>query len=592
MNKEERVKIIIIDSGVESSHEKITQPPKGFCFQEGKVYEDFCDKIGHGTAIYGIISKNCEADILNVKLMEREGEVNEEDLIGVLHHIYENFEADVINISLGVNVLSEVKPLEKICRKLEQRGTVIVSAFDNNGAYSYPAVLKEVIGVTSSDKISRTDEFEYVLDEKVNIVAKGTLQKVLWKDSSMIMTSGNSFACAYVSAKVANYKKQGCRNKTEVLEAFQRDAKKIYETESEKNIVMPEFKIYKAALFPFSKEMHSIIRFLDLCDFEVVDVYDAKYTGHMGSNTRHLMKDENTAYYEIKNIEEIDWNTIDTLILGHLEVLSEKMKKSDLRKQIVASAMEHQVNIYAFDDLSEIGMKRSEHVFWPEITAENVGANPFGKLFRIGKPVLGVFGTSSKQGKYTLQLQLRKQLLKKGFKVGQIGTEPTAYLFGMDCTYPMGYGNTVHIEGISSVCFLNKEMNRIADGKDIVIVGSQSGSVPYDYGNICLYNMYQYYFLLGTLPDAMILCINPFDEPEYVERTIDFLASAAESEVIGIVVFPMDLKNPDLGIYGGYKPLEDEKYAEIKERFDLPVFKLGDTLDLENLIHCITEFFS
>lgn len=45
------------------------------------------------------------------------------------------------------------------------------------------------------------------------------------------------------------------------------------------------FKIKKAALFPFNKEMHSILRFEDKLDFEITDVYDTKYSLRVGKNT-------------------------------------------------------------------------------------------------------------------------------------------------------------------------------------------------------------------------------------------------------------------------------------------------------------------
>lgn len=51
-------------------------------------------------------------------------------------------------------------------------------------------------------------------------------------------------------------------------------------------------------------------------------------------------------------------------------------------------------------------------------------------LYRISTPVLAVCGTSSKQGKFTLQLELRKRFCEMGYKVGQIGTEPNSLLLG------------------------------------------------------------------------------------------------------------------------------------------------------------------
>lgn len=63
------------------------------------------------------------------------------------------------------------------------------------------------------------------------------------------------------------------------------------------------FKIKKAALFPFNKEMHSILRFEDKLDFEITDVYDTKYSLRVGKNTNKEVKSDSSGHI-IKNIEK------------------------------------------------------------------------------------------------------------------------------------------------------------------------------------------------------------------------------------------------------------------------------------------------
>ncbi len=65
------------------------------------------------------------------------------------------------------------------------------------------------------------------------------------------------------------------------------------------------FKIKKAALFPFNKEMHSILRFEDKLDFEITDVYDTKYSLRVGKNTNKEVKSDSSGHI-IKNIEKIE----------------------------------------------------------------------------------------------------------------------------------------------------------------------------------------------------------------------------------------------------------------------------------------------
>lgn len=60
---------------------------------------------------------------------------------------------------------------------------------------------------------------------------------------------------------------------------------------------------------------------------------------------------------------------------------------------------------------------------------------------------------------------------------------------------------------------------------------------------------------MGTLPDAVVLCVNPFDDRDYIRRTIQFIESATEGKVIALCLFPMELKSETLGAYGGKRPI-------------------------------------
>ena len=233
----------------------------------------------------------------------------------------------------------------------------------------------------------------------------------------------------------------------------------------------------------------------------------------------------------------------------------------------------------------------------PKITEEHLPCNRFGMLYRISKPILAVCGTSSRQGKFTLQLALRKMLLEKGYRIGQIGTEPSALLYGMDYVFPIGYHSSVYIKEYDTIRYLNNAIYHLCEGNnDLIIVGTQSGTVPYDMGNLAQYNISQHLFLLGTQPDAVILCVNPFDEPDYIERTISYIEAAVNSKVISIMVFPMDMKDDWAGIYGQRIALSEERWYLIKEqlskRLSIPVYRLGAESDLNKIVENVIDFFA
>lgn len=80
-------------------------------------------------------------------------------------------------------------------------------------------------------------------------------------------------------------------------------------------------------------------------------------------------------------------------------------------------------------------------------------------------------------------------------------------------------------------------------GKDVITVGSQSGTIPYDYENIFQFPLYRYSFLLDTLPDCIVLCVNLFDSFDYIHRTVSFLEATAKGKVIALAAIPFNIKD-------------------------------------------------
>ena len=58
-------------------------------------------------------------------------------------------------------------------------------------------------------------------------------------------------------------------------------------------------------------------------------------------------------------------------------------------------------------------------------------------------------------------------------------------------------------------------------------------------GTLHIMPLPQYELLMGTLPDAVVLCVNPFDDRDYIRRTIQFIESATEGKVIALCLSPL-----------------------------------------------------
>lgn len=411
--------LVIIDSGI---NEIINEDGISFSFNNSgviKCSDFFADNVGHGTAIYSIIkSHNPNIKCFHIKIFDKETDsINEDVLLYALNYIYENIECKFINMSLGIFIPMKRDDLYDICNRLKEKGVILVSAFDNMEVISYPAAFDNVIGVASDSDCTKITDVVFINNPIVNVCGKGGLQRVKWIDPKYIFTQGNSYACAHITGILS---KSLCSNMEDALLYLQNIAiKKYTRKDNVKPIPLPHIsKGSKAVLFPFNKEMHSLVRFSHLLCVDIIDVYDVRQSARVNASTNKLLNITKPKDYFIKNIENINWDSFDIFVLGHSDELVKVLGSTELIEQIILQAYYNGKYIYYFDDISDIVKKHSlslEQIYYPQIMVENIDHIPLGMLYRPWVPMLGVFGTTSKQGKFTLQLILREKFLQDGY---------------------------------------------------------------------------------------------------------------------------------------------------------------------------------
>lgn len=272
-----KIQIAIIDSGINCEHPAfVDSKPILISTDEQNKFEDF---YGHGTAVYNIIRKvENIADITNFRLKDVENGICENELINLLKIIKSEYKFDLINLSLGISICENLNELYAVCKSLTDEGTIIISAFDNTGSMSFPAAFENVIGVTTGQSCIRINDFEYNQDTVVNLGAKGDIQKLAWNNPNYILLGGNSFACAHTTVQAAKFMYEEIYGFHNIMKAFSDIAKKHFVNEKEFHKTIDRnlpFSIKKAVLFPFNKEMHSLLRFSSDINFEIVGVYDS-----------------------------------------------------------------------------------------------------------------------------------------------------------------------------------------------------------------------------------------------------------------------------------------------------------------------------
>lgn len=584
---------IIIDSGVDIKNEFLAEysdvhceylPPNSF-----QAIKDTIDICGHGTTVASMIkASHPNATILSLRIFDcTNGNIHssESRLIDALKYINNTHTAKIINMSCDIIAPTRLEELSDITHCLAQKGTVLVSSHQNQGGFSYPASFEWVIGVADDVFRPLNTEISFCQDTRINIIDSVKFVRMLGNKTGYKSTYGCSFSCARISSIAYTYKQQGAKDVNDVLLYFKKDFPP-QEKAFTKKPSAPQFEIKKAVVFPFNKEIHSIVRYAKDLPFDLIDVYDVKQLLQLGKSTQEVLDDTSVPHYVIKNINSIDWDTFDTLILGCVTEISKLLNKDGWLQELINNALNHGKNIYAFEEIFDDIQLKHKNVYVPVVKKDLIPPPMGYRLFRTAIPIIGIYGTGSQQGKFTLQMLLRKEFQQIGCRVGQIGTEPSAPLFGMDYVFPMGYHSSIYADENEKILYSNNLLWKVSEkNPDIIIVGSQMGTVPRRFENLMYFCHQTYAFLQGIKPDYAIVTVSIEDSVEYVQRTINFLKSLTETKVLALVLFPLCNTDFNNNISPVKRRISETEYLNHKIRIEhelnIPLFLLGSD-DLPN----------
>ncbi len=602
--------VVVIDSGL-NCHEAL----KGILIKEcwdvkqngdgnsvsisKVVVDDIPDTIGHGTSVTSILyNYDHMTEFTIIRAFGVEEELSPQILQDVLIFVLDKIACDIINLSCGCEEFEHVSALSEICRKIEQRGTIIVAAYSNAGAMTYPAAFNKVIGVDYSLSCFKAKDFFYYENSQINVRGMGYPQRLPTQVGKYTMQAGSSFVVPHiVGVIIRNLNNEKCSYDT-ACSILKRNAKQITcfsAVKKEESV----FNIKQACIVPYTKESDVLMRFAGLLNFKIGNVLSPRY--YLPRSRQLLQKNENDQF-QITSYENYDWESAgdDTIIIGHIHLLSRALGMN-LKKEILGKCLRYHKNVYLFDtvdndwDLIAQLKEQGQHVFTPQV--QNYEDRNLGKLFVHSSPIVGIFGTGPKQGKFSLELRLRKYLTDVGYKTGCVGSEPTAPLFGFEACYPYGYNSTVSISGNTAISYLNREINKIdRSNPDLILLGAQSQTISSGVGHISYYNAQQHEILLAAQPDAFILCIYANDDADYVQQTVYFLEAATGGNVIALVTFPFLYKNSNGMLSDDREKVPDAKLnlfaIQMQEQLHKPVFSFLDSSLERKLLALIQNEFS
>lgn len=259
---EKRIKIAIIDSGIDINHDYLKENiVDGVSYTKKKDIvvkgQDYQDEFGHGTACASIIKKYFDkVDFYVVKIVDKNGKSNMHLLEQALYDLID-IDIDIVSLSLSIiNIKKEeLKDLKQICDDIIGENKIIVSSLANGFVESYPACFENVIGVKATD-LKIKDSFYYNKENIVQVcIDTDTCICCDLRNSYRFFRNSNSHAnakfTAYIARIMYNY---NCISNDELEEYIMYECKKNGWDNLEKIQGRREIKLH-SELYKYNDEL-------------------------------------------------------------------------------------------------------------------------------------------------------------------------------------------------------------------------------------------------------------------------------------------------------------------------------------------------
>ena len=200
------VRVALIDSGINAQHSHVGFLAGGIAFStaaDGRVEEreDYTDRIGHGTALAGILrAKAPQVELYAVKIFSDRLAASIAVLEAALRWAVRQ-RMHIMNLSLGTTNPDHRAQLSEVITQAHAVGAVLVASSPPGRVDVFPAVLPGVIGVAGDDQCG-WHEHGYVADDPIPFRAH-PCPRPLPGPAQARNFRGHSFASAHLSALLA-----------------------------------------------------------------------------------------------------------------------------------------------------------------------------------------------------------------------------------------------------------------------------------------------------------------------------------------------------------------------------------------------------
>ena len=159
----------------------------------------------HGTVIADIISQiNPNVEIIDINILNDELQTNGHILLRAINRAID-LKPDIINISLGTNSIKYIAQMMKLIKSAVKNNIYIVAAHDNRDKITFPAALRDVIGVKRISTLCKSnDNLIYAYEKNIYYAPDSNfyIHKLHNCKCKYIMW-GNSMSAAYITGELS-----------------------------------------------------------------------------------------------------------------------------------------------------------------------------------------------------------------------------------------------------------------------------------------------------------------------------------------------------------------------------------------------------
>lgn len=268
----------------------------------------------------------------------------------------------------------------------------------------------------------------------------------------------------------------------------------------------------KLAVFPYNDEVVSVCKYNELLwEFEIKNLIVPRGWGLTEQN-RKLTSNSQVINLGIENrLNENVLGSIDAIWITEEINNMDRNVATKMLEGLLHSEKEFMYTSYICPELKNIIVNTSRAINLLELNRLKKEVTPSIHIYSIDVPIIMVIGTSIMTEKFDLQLNIRRSLQNRGYKVSQIGSKSFCELFGFH-SIPEWFFDSKYSEA-NKISMFNMFIKNIEieEKPDLIVIGVPEGIIPLTKKHHFNYGIYAFEICCAVSPDYSILTL-PFGE--------------------------------------------------------------------------------